>query len=210
MKFSFPTIYPITDTAISGLSISEQVRRLIKGGASLIQIREKRASSREFYEAAAASVEIAREDGIRIIVNDRVDIAMLVEADGVHLGQDDLSPIHARELLGKDAIIGYSTHTLEQAQAAIKMPIDYLAFGPVFATSTKDDPDPVVGLVILAQIKEVAGNLPLVAIGGITSDNIREVLKSRADSAAMIKALIAEPEKISANIADLLSIRAYD
>ncbi len=210
MKFSFPTIYPITDTAISGLSIPEQVRRLIKGGASLIQIREKRASSREFYEAAAASVEIAREDGIRIIVNDRVDIAMLVEADGVHLGQNDLSPIHARELLGKDAIIGYSTHTLEQAEAAIKMPIDYLAFGPVFATSTKDDPDPVVGLEILAQIKEVAGNLPLVAIGGITPDNIHEVLKSRADSAAMIKALIAEPEKISANIADLLSIRAYD
>lgn len=176
----------------------------------MIQIREKRASSREFYEAAAASVEIVREDGIRIIVNDRVDIAMLVEADGVHLGQDDLSPIHARELLGKDAIIGYSTHTLEQAEAAIKMPIDYLAFGPVFATSTKDDPDPVVGLEILAQIKEVAGNLPLVAIGGITSDNIHEVLKSRADSAAMIKALIAEPEKISANTADLLSIRAYD
>lgn len=209
MKPDLPALYPITDTTISGLSVLEQVRRLIAGGATLIQIREKKASSRDFFDAAEASVLLARECGVRIIVNDRVDIALVSKADGVHLGQEDLSPKYARELLGDEAIIGYSTHTIEQAAAAVKLPIDYLAFGPIFRTSTKIDPDPVVGPETLRRVKEIAGDLPLVAIGGITASNIGSVLDAGADTAAVISGILSNPDRIAENVAYLtqLSVR---
>lgn len=206
IEFTFPTIYPITDTAISGLSIPEQVEQLIAGGAKLIQIREKKASSRDFVGAVEASIAMARPRGVRIVINDRVDIAMVCKADGVHLGQEDLSPNHARELLGDEAIIGYSTHTIEQAEAAVSLPIDYLAFGPVFPTSTKENPDPVVGLQLLPKIKEIAGVRPLVAIGGITLSNVRSVLEAGADTAAVIHAILSGPERIAENLLEFLSI----
>lgn len=209
MKPDLPALYPITDTTISALSVLEQVRRLIAGGATLIQIREKKASSRDFFDAAEASVLLARECGVRIIVNDRVDIAMVSKADGVHLGQEDLSPKYARELLGEKAIIGYSTHTIEQAAAAVKLPIDYLAFGPIFRTSTKIDPDPVVGPETLRRVKEIAEDLPLVAIGGITASNIGSVLDAGADTAAVISGILSDPDRIAENVAYLtqLSVR---
>lgn len=206
IEFTFPTIYPITDTAISGLSIPAQVEKLIAGGAKLIQIREKKASSRDFVGAVEASIAMARPRGVRIVINDRVDIAMVCKADGVHLGQEDLSPNHARELLGDEAIIGYSTHTIEQAEAAVSLPIDYLAFGPVFPTSTKENPDPVVGLQLLPKIKEIAGVRPLVAIGGITLSNVRSVLEAGADTAAVIHAILSGPERIAENLLEFLSI----
>src|SRR4030095_5288919 len=130
MVFNLPRIYPITDTTISGLSHSEQIERLAAGGATLIQLREKRASPREFYRMALDAMIIARKVGVQIIVNDRVDIAMAVNADGVHLGQDDLPPDRARVLMGENRIIGFSTHSLEQALAAESAPINYLAIGP--------------------------------------------------------------------------------
>src|SRR6266851_8074258 len=132
MSFSLPRIYPITDSLISGLSHAEQVEVLAAGGASLIQLREKRASPREFYRAAMEAMSIARRLGVQIIINDRVDIAVAVKADGVHLGQDDLPPDRARRLLGENRLIGFSTHVLEQALAADAAVIDYLAIGPVF------------------------------------------------------------------------------
>src|SRR5213083_2557957 len=132
MSFTLPKIYPITDTLISGLSHAEQIERLAAGGASLIQLREKRASPREFYQAALEAMSMARRLGVQIIINDRVDIAIAVKADGVHLGQDDLPPDRARVLLGVSRIIGFSTHSLEQALAADVGRIDYLAIGPVF------------------------------------------------------------------------------
>lgn len=168
------------------------------GGARLVQIRDKRSASGELYEAAVEAVRIARERGLKLIVNDRVDIALLAGADGVHLGQRDISPIHARRLLGPEAVIGYSTHNLEQARAAIEMPIDYLAFGPVFPTSTKEDPDPVVGLEQLSEIKAIAADLPLVAIGGIDQDNVNDVLRAGADSAAVISAILSHPDGVRA------------
>src|SRR4030095_3745013 len=127
MVFNFPTIYPITDTTISGLSHSEQIERLAAGGATLIQLREKHASPREFYRMALDAMPIARKLGVQIIVNDRVDSAGAVNADGVHLGQDDLPPDKARVLMGDHRIIGFSTHSLEQAIAAASLTIHYLS-----------------------------------------------------------------------------------
>ena len=186
MKFTLPKIYPITDTRISGLSHVEQVRRLIAGGATLIQLREKNAPSGEFYDAAAESFALAREHGVQIVINDRVDIAVASGADGVHLGQDDLPPDQARSLLGERALIGFSTHSVEQALAAISLPVDYLAIGPVFGTKTKENPDRVVGLGGVTAVRKAIGDFPLVAIGGITRVNIRNVLNAGADSVAVI------------------------
>jgi thiamine-phosphate pyrophosphorylase len=192
-----PTIYPITDRWISNLSHQEQIVRLLDGGANFIQIREKKASSREFFESVKTCLEITRKAGAKLIVNDRVDIALLIGADGVHLGQHDLPPTEARKLLGDDAIIGFSTHTLEQVRAAKELPVDYIAFGPIFDTRTKTDHDPVVGLGMLRRVRDEIHNIPLAAIGGINLENLSAILEAGADSAAMISTLLAEPEKIT-------------
>jgi thiamine-phosphate pyrophosphorylase len=201
-----PKLYPITDVHLSGLSHASQVERLIAGGARLIQLREKRASPREFYLDAEAALGIARARGARLIINDRVDLALALKADGVHLGQDDLSPEAARRLLGEDAIIGYSTHNLAQATQAAQLPIDYLAVGPVHATSSKENPDPVIGLDGLRRVRQAVGQLTLVAIGGITQENARETLAAGADSLAVISALLAVPEEIEERTGRLLDL----
>jgi thiamine-phosphate pyrophosphorylase len=190
MPFSLPKLYPITDVSISGLSHAEQIERLAAGGASLIQLREKNASPREFYRAALEAVLFAKRLGVQLVINDRVDIAIAVKADGVHLGQDDLPPAFARMLLGEDRIIGFSTHTLDQALEADSAPVDYIAIGPVFPTSTKENPDAIVGP---AEIREVKLRIskPLVAIGGITLENARLVIDAGADSIAVISDLLA-------------------
>ncbi|MCC6329827.1 MAG: thiamine phosphate synthase [Acidobacteria bacterium] len=208
MKFEFPKIYPITDTVISPLSPLEQLKEMAAGGAALIQLREKRASAGQFFDAARQALDHARANGVRVIINDRVDIALLLKANGVHLGQNDLPPVHARRLLGEDAIIGYSTHSLSQAEEAVKLPIDYLAFGPIFPTSTKDDPDPVVGLELLAEIRQVAGNLPLIAIGGIDETNLAAVLAAGADSAAVIRTVLADRDGIERKVRSLFALGA--
>ena len=143
----------------------------------------------EFYEEAKA----AQQSGVRLIINDRVDIALAAGAAGVHLGQDDLSPEAARKLLGPDAIIGYSTHNIDQAMSATKLPIDYLAIGPIFSTTTKTDTAPVLGLDGLLAVRRAIGQFPLVAIGGITLENAREVINAGADSVAVISALLSMP-----------------
>ena len=196
MKFILPKIYPITDARISGLSHVEQVRRLIAGGARLIQLREKHAGAGEFFDAAVESIAVAREQGVKVIINDRVDIALATGADGVHLGQDDLLPGDARRLLGEHAVIGFSTHSLEQAEAAIESPVDYLAIGPIFSTTTKENPDPVVGIDGLMAVRKAIGDFPLVAIGGITRSNARSVLGEGAVSVAIISDLISNSERI--------------
>lgn len=131
------------------------------------------------------------------MINDRVDIALMIGAAGVHLGQEDLPPQAARKLLGPNAIIGFSTHTLEQAVEAAKMPVDYIAFGPIFPTSTKENPDPTVGLERLREIREATGKIPLVAIGGITRENAASVFEAGADSIALISDLISHAATIA-------------
>ena len=191
MPFELPKLYPVTDRRLSGLSHAEQVARLCEGGARVVQLREKNLSPREFYREAEEALRVAREHGVKLILNDRADIALALGADGVHLGQDDMPPVSARALLGEDAIIGFSTHNVGQAIEAARMPVDYVAIGPVFFTTSKDNPDPSVGLEGVARAREAVGRLPLVAIGGITRENARAVLKAGADSVAVIGALLA-------------------
>jgi thiamine-phosphate pyrophosphorylase len=205
-RIILPKLYPITDVRLSGLSHAEQVARLCEGGASFIQLREKRLSPREFYREAAAALGVARELGVRVVINDRVDIALALGADGVHLGQDDLTPEAARRLLGEKAIIGFSTHNVEQAREAARMPVDYIAFGPVFETSSKENPDPVVGLDELSRVRECVGSVPLVAIGGITRENYRAALDAGADSVAVISAILAgDPAEIARRMREFLN-----
>jgi thiamine-phosphate pyrophosphorylase len=198
-----PRIYPITDRSLSGLSHAEQVEQLIAGGAELIQLREKSLSPREFYEDAKRAVEIAHQAGRKIIINDRVDIALAVGADGVHLGQDDLPPEYARGLLGENAIIGFSTHSVSQAIDAILLPVDYIAIGPVFDTATKENPDETVGPEGIKAVRQSIGDFPLVAIGGIKVKDIAKVFSAGANSAAIISDLFRGPASISATFSKL-------
>lgn len=199
MKILLPKIYPITDVSITELSHLEQVKKLIAGGAEFIQLREKHASPKEFYEAAKEVLEYVRGRNVKIIINDRADIALSLKADGVHLGQDDLPPERARKILGEKAIIGFSTHNIEQAAQAVKWPIDYVAIGPVFATGTKENPDPVVGVEGLKKVRESIGNFPLAAIGGINFENAEHVLSNGADSIAVISSILRPAANISEN-----------
>ena len=201
-----PRIYPITDRRLSGLTHAEQVRRLVAGGARLIQLREKHLGSREFYEDALEAIRYAHENNVRILINDRVDLAIALGADGVHLGQDDLPPVEARKLLGEKAIIGYSTHDPDQVREALTFPIDYIAFGPVFNTLTKAKPDAVTGLAGLNETRRIAGSFPLVAIGGIDAARLHEVFAAGADSAAVISAVVALPDAIFERITELITI----
>jgi thiamine-phosphate pyrophosphorylase len=203
LNFELPKIYPITDTRLSKLAHAEQVEKLIEGGSTFIQLREKNASPRGFYEAAEKALILARKRGAKIIINDRADIALALKADGVHLGQDDLPPAEARKILGENAIIGFSTHNVEQAIEARKMPIDYVAIGPIFATSTKENPDPVVGLEGIKLVREKIGDFPIVAIGGINAENLGEVLAAGANSAAIISGIISDAQNISENFRKL-------
>lgn len=200
MPFELPKLYPITDRRLSGLSHAEQVARLIEGGAAFIQLREKHLSPREFYREAEDALKVARARSAKLIINDRADIALAIGADGVHLGQDDMPPEAARALLGEGAVIGFSTHSVEQAIAAARLPLDYIAVGPVFATTSKEKPDPVVGLEGLRRVREAVGvSVKLVAIGGVTRENAPSVLAVSADSVAVISALLGreDPSEIT-------------
>lgn len=181
--------YPITDRLLSGLSLAEQVAELAKRGMTLVQLREKNLSSNEFYREAEQAMLVARQHGIKIIINDRVDIALAVSADGVHLGQDDLPVEAARRLLGKTVIIGVSTHNLAQAQQAARLPIDYMAIGPVFPTSTKDSSNPAVGLAGLLAVRHAVPETSIVAIGGINAANRETIMEAGADAVAIISDL---------------------
>jgi thiamine-phosphate pyrophosphorylase len=171
----------------------------------MIQLRDKNAPAGEFYSEAIKAIDYAHQLGTTIIVNDRVDIALTTHADGVHLGQDDLPPAEARNILGPDAIIGFSTHSVEQAVKAMALPIDYIAIGPIFATSTKSNPDAVVGLDGLRALRSATGEFPLVAIGGIDRANINSVLGAGADSVSMISGLLSDAPEIADRLRGILT-----
>jgi thiamine-phosphate pyrophosphorylase len=192
MRFNFlealagSQLYPLTDRTLSGLSHADQVLQLSEGGATVVQLREKNLSPAEFCAQAEEALRVARERGLKVIVNDRVDIALALKADGVHLGQDDLPPEAARRILGPQAIIGFSTHSPRQAEVATKMPIDYIAIGPIFATASKLSANSPVCLEGLRLTREAVGDFPLVAIGGITSENSHSILNAGADVVAVM------------------------
>jgi thiamine-phosphate pyrophosphorylase len=206
MRLTLPKIYPITDRQLSGLSHAEQVARLIDGGATFIQLREKHLPPIDFFREAEAAAKVADNNSVTLIINDRVDIAMAIGARGVHLGQNDMPVEAARRLLKDAALIGFSTHTQQQTETAIRAPIDYIAFGPVFKTSTKQDPDPTVGLEQLRAVKNNAAAVPLVAIGGITAANVQAVFRAGADSAAVIASVVGASSKIEQNMRRMLEL----
>ena len=186
-------LYAITDAQLSNYTHVEIVERMLKGGARLIQLRDKEASAKELLDAARACLKLTRAVRATLIINDRVDVAMAADADGIHLGQDDLTVAEARALLGQNKIIGVSTHSLAQVEAALATSANYFAVGPIFPTTTKANPAPVVGLELLRQARALT-SLPLVAIGGITLENAAEVIAAGADSVAVISALYSMPE----------------
>ncbi len=178
--------------AISDASFGDPVslaQALFDGGARLVQVRNKKASARELFNQVESILKRAPADA-SVIVNDRVDVARITGAAGVHLGQSDIGVVEARRILGPDQIIGFSTHNLEQALAASKLPADYIAVGPIFPTSTKLDAEPVVGLEKLATICK-AVQKPVVAIGGIRLENAAEVLAAGPHSIAVVSDLLA-------------------
>jgi thiamine-phosphate pyrophosphorylase len=161
----------------------------LAAGVRLLQLRDKHASSRDLYASARLVTECVHRAGGIFIVNDRADVALAVQADGVHLGQDDLPADSGRAIVGTGKIVGYSTHNLEQLREADRSTADYIAFGPIFSTASKANPDATVGLAGLAEARK-ATRKPLVAIGGITLENAREVIDAGADSIAVIRGLV--------------------
>lgn len=174
----------------------ELANALVDGGASMLQLRMKDASGAELYRLAYVLRPLCRELGVPFIVNDRLDVALAVAADGVHLGQDDLPLPAARPLVPAGFVIGVSTHNEAQARAAIAGGADYLGFGPCFPTHTKRNPDPVVGLEQLAFVSGLGA--PVVAIGGITLDTIAAVAASGCAAAAVIRAVNSAPDVVAA------------
>lgn len=204
-------LYSITDCLLAQRSHAEIVSALVAGGARLIQLREKRQAAGAFYADAQEAVMIAHQAGATIIINDRVDIAALVGADGVHLGQEDMHPEKARSLLGENAIIGLSTHSLAQAQIANRLPIDYIAVGPIFPTETKKSasqnvPGGQIGLDLLYKVSTIVDK-PIVAIGGITLANACAVRNAGASAVAVISDLLKHDniEKRTREFIDKLS-----
>jgi len=191
---TLPRLYPILDTATlarHACPVVTAAEAMLTGGAGILQFRHKGHFSRGVFEQAERVAALCRRAGALFIVDDRADIALLLDA-GLHVGQDDLPPENARRLLGPGRILGFSTHNQAQFALALAAPADYLAFGPVFPTATKEDPDPVVGLAELARMRRMTDR-PLVAIGGITRYNALEVLAAGADSVAVIGDLYPEP-----------------
>jgi thiamine-phosphate diphosphorylase len=185
----FSRLYPILDASLETIdSMTLGVRALSRAGCRLVQLRAKDLSGEEFHLWALAAREVSRECGIRLLINDRVDVALLVGADGAHLGQDDLSPRGAREILGPSAVIGLSTHDLDEARRAATEPVDYIAIGPIFETSTKASGRSTLG-VEGAQAVRAAVDKPLVAIGGVTLERAPALLEAGIDGLAVISAL---------------------
>ena len=192
------SIYLVTDEGcLQGRALLDCVREALDGGVTLVQYRDKTASSAEMYAEALQLKALCDSFKVPLIINDRLDIAMAVGAAGVHLGQDDLPCAAARKILGEDYIIGVSAHNPAEAKAALQSGADYLGCGAVFGTATKADVKKL-GTDGLAAICREKG-LPVVGIGGVTADNYREVRAAGADGAAIVSGILAQPD-ISATV----------
>ncbi len=190
-------LYAITDRACSrSKDLVEIVDSLARGGADIIQLRDKLLSTKELLRVGYKVRNITRRYGTLLIVNDRVDIAYAIDADGVHLGQDDLSLKFGRMIFNKKKLIGLSTHSLAQAVSAQKLNADYIGVGPVFATPTKPEYRPV-GLKLVNRVRE-AVKIPFVAIGGINEENLEEVIRAGASRVAVVRALMDADDICSA------------
>lgn len=204
-----PRVYAIVDAACFSSSedvpsaVVHHARELTRAGIRLIQYRDKLGTARRLL-ATAREVRRACGDEVRLIMNDRADLCLAANFDGVHVGQDDLLPLDVRSVVGNDLLVGYSTHNPEQVELANRMPVDYVAVGPVFATSSKANPDPVIGLMGVEMARKRTQK-PLVAIGGITRSNCRSVIQAGADSIAVISDLLGDPFGKASQFLSLLS-----
>jgi thiamine-phosphate pyrophosphorylase len=202
-----PAFYPILDTEVAercGVNAISAAEDILGAGARILQYRHKGFFSRAVFAELERVAELCRQAGALFVVNDRTDIALLAGA-ALHLGQDDLPPADARRLTGPGVIIGFSTHNEPQFRAATAQPVDYLAFGPIFGTATKQNPDPTVGLEELRRLRVLTA-IPVVAIGGITRDNARAVIEAGADSVAIIGDLFGDARSIRSRAQEFLHL----
>jgi thiamine-phosphate pyrophosphorylase len=188
-----PRLYPIIDLEVSRHPLEGLLEAFAATGLPWIQLRDKKSNSRQLFANAQRVVDLGQRLGLTVIVNDRADIASMSGADGVHIGQEDLPVEHARRIVGPEKIVGYSTHNLAQALEAEQSSADYLAIGPVFATTSKANPDPVVSWQELREIRSRVRK-PMVAIGGITSENAARLFEIGLDSVAVIRDLVSAPD----------------
>lgn len=199
----FPALYAILDPSLTPEPVAF-ARKLAEAGVQLIQLRDKRGSSRKIHEQARELMSLQSSD-VRIIVNDRPDIAAIAGAAGVHVGQDDLPVEDARKICRPPLWVGVSTHNLNQLREADATSADYIAVGPIFPTSTKENPDPVVGLDLLRAARQLTRK-PLVAIGGVTVESAAEVFAAGADSVAVIKDLARAGNGLRERVQEYLAI----
>lgn len=193
------SLYLITNRSfLKGRSLKTVVEESILGGTTIIQVREKNISTREFYRVALEVKEVTDHYKVPLIINDRIDIAQAIDADGVHLGQDDMPLTIAREILGKNKIIGISAGTLDEALEAQKDGADYLGIGAIFYTGTKKDIDVPIGVDQLKHIYDNI-NIPAVAIGGINETNFKEVLSTGVTGISVISAILDKEDIRSAS-----------
>ncbi len=206
MKITDYLLYLVTDRGLSkGRTTLEIVQAAVRGGVTCVQLREKNCSVREFIEQALSVKYFLKQHNIPLIINDRVDVAQAVQADGVHLGQSDMPCKMARAVLKDSMIIGISAETLEHAVQAEKDGADYIGAGPIFFTATKTDLSPILGLNGLCKIRK-AVRIPVVAIGGININNAEEVIHNGADGIAVVSAIVSadDPEKAAGELRKIL------
>lgn len=192
----FPPLYVVLDWDLLQISPIECAESLASSGVELMQYRAKHATAREYFETSNQLVKRLARNRVRLIVNDRPDVAAITGAGGVHVGQDDLPPEAARRICGPGLWLGVSTHNLEQVRAASLTSADYIAVGPVFATSTKENPDRVVGTSFIREARKLTTK-PIVAIGGITLERAVESYEAGADSVAVISDILLAPDPVA-------------
>lgn len=204
-RLSLPPLYAVLDSEqIKGRAAESILPALLEGGVKLLQLRVKAAPAADFLQLARAARNLTRSHSCKLIINDRLDVALASEADGVHLGQEDL-PLHAARKLMGNRIIGISTHDVEQACEAESGGADYIGFGPMFGTTTKATGYSARGLEMLRQVRQ-AVKVPIVAIGGITEANVNEVWRAGTDSAAIISDLLAADD-VADKVKRILALR---
>jgi thiamine-phosphate pyrophosphorylase len=189
MRLVLPRLYVILDAALLKIPVKECAKSLVDAGVRLIQYRNKHASGRELFETSRELAEYLNPLGVQFIVNDRADVAALAGARGVHVGQDDLGVEQVRQVMGEGKCVGVSTHDAGQFRGALETSADYIAVGPIFATGSKENPDPVVGVGFVRETRGMTDR-PIVAIGGITLERAAEVIEAGADSVAIISDIL--------------------
>ena len=189
MRLVLPRLYVILDAALLKIPAKECAKSLVDAGVRLIQYRNTRASGCELFETSRELAEYLNPIGVHFIVNDRADVAVLAGAGGVHVGQDDLGVEQARRVVGEGKWVGISTHNAGQFRSALETSADYIAVGPIFATGSKENPDPVVGVGFVRETRAMTDR-PIVAIGGITLERAAEVIEAGADSMAIISDIL--------------------